>query len=86
MGDKERYHSGEIMGKGLWNITKFGKKGRYRIRKIERERGVMVVSCRLKGNMGRVREILSWVIEREGMLGVVILFKRDTLGELCVSG
>ena len=46
----------------------------------------MVVSCRLKGNMGRVREILSWVIEREGMIGVVILFKRETLGELCVSG
>ena len=39
MGKKERYHSDLIMGKGLWNITKFGKKGRYRIRKIERERG-----------------------------------------------
>ena len=39
MGKKERYHSDLIMGKVLGNITKFGKKGRYRMRKIERERG-----------------------------------------------
>ena len=39
MGKKEICHSDLIMGKGLGNITTFGKKGRYRIRKIERERG-----------------------------------------------